>query len=157
MKYLVLLSTAILMLSACKNDDKQAGKQEKAAQGDSVLALDLFEKPDTVKGCGSFFTHDPVDTTTGEDVKYIFASNLVDFGMIRVNNKDVYLNMLPEEAKEDSANNSYIDVYEGSGYKLILKIQQVENYDKGGFFKGTLEIISGDLRKTYNVYGHAGC
>lgn len=135
--------------------DTAAGKPITTPKGPTAFVLNFFSSiPDTIDGCGSFFTYDTLETAND---RYIFLSNLDEFAMIRVNGQFVYLNRNIAESRELDPGSSYVEVFEGSGYKTILTVQKTKSYGEGGFYKGTLEVIRGKERITLRVHGEMGC
>ena len=109
--------------------------------------------PDTIDGCGEFFTY---DTTQLANDRYIFLCNLTDFAIIRIKGKEFYLKI--DSTESDQTNDkSYIALYKGHGYKVILSIERVKTYDEGGLYTGTLSILGEKMRRTFKVQGEAGC
>lgn len=121
---------------------------------DTTFKLDFFKSlPDTIDGCGEYFTY---DTSKVSRDKYIFLSNLSDFAIIKINGKDIYLNKDTTESKEIN-DKSYIAVYRGQGYKAVLTVKKTKNYDEGGFYSGTLQIVGDNFKAIFKVHGEAGC
>lgn len=163
-----LFLLALYILTACSNNTATSQLSEKADTvntdtsksystefpTDSDIKLDYFRSiPNTIDGCGEFFTYNTNEF--GKD-KFIFLSNITSFAIIKVEEKDIYLNIDKEESREINET-SYISVYKGDGYKAILNITQTKAYDEGGFYSGTLQIIHGDKTVTFHVHGEAGC
>jgi hypothetical protein len=124
------------------------------SEGNTTIKLDFFKEiPDTISGCGESFTY---DTTKVTKDSYIFLSNLTEFAIIKINRKDIYLKRDTIESKIIN-DKSYIAVYENNDYKTILTIKQNKTYDEGGFYSGTLQIISKKISTTFKVHGEAGC
>ena len=124
------------------------------AKGDTTFKLDFFDEiPDTISGCGEYFTY---DTSKVEKGRYIFLSNLTEFAIIKINGKDIYLKRDTTESKEINGK-SYIAVYKCRDYKAVLTIKQTKTYDEGGAYSGTLQIIGEKINTTFKVHGEAGC
>lgn len=125
-----------------------------AIPADTTFRLDFFQAiPDTIDGCGEFFTYDTSQIKNGQ---YIFLSNLTSFAILKINGKDVFLSRDEKESKEIDDSN-YIVVYKGQRLKAILTIRKAEAYDEGGLYFGTLEIISNKVKATFKVRGESGC
>ncbi|HYK56850.1 MAG TPA: hypothetical protein VEV15_10310, partial [Flavisolibacter sp.] len=152
MTKLAFILLALLTLTSCTSNDQtnekfQAGDTGKTdakkhiiadLNKDTTFKLNFFAAvPDTIDGCGEYFTY---DTSKFAKDKYIFLSNLTEFAVIKINGKDLYLNRDTTESKEIN-DKSYIAVYQGEGYKAILKVKQTKTYDEGGFYSGTLQVI----------------
>lgn len=159
---------ALLILASCTNQDtakERAQNDDTINTGidtqavsfppiDTTFKPDFFDAiPDTIDGCGEYFTYDTIQEAKD---KYIFLSNLTGFAIIKVRGNFIFLDKDTAESKEINSK-SYIAVYRGQGYKAVLKVKQVKAYDEGGFYSGTLEIISDKKKITYKVHGQAGC
>jgi hypothetical protein len=152
----ILLS--FFIISGHKNIDRSKTaviKQITAvSQGDTTFKLEFFrEIPDTIDGCGEYFTY---DTNRISKNRYIFLSNLTEFAIIKINDRNIYLKRDSLESKEIN-DKSYIAVYKGHYYKAVLKIKQTKTYDEGGSYSGTLQIIGKNINRTFKVHGEAGC
>ena len=156
---------AVAVLAACTSHDKKSNKPQPvtsketaikegtSSRGSANFKLDYFKKiPDTIDGCGEYITYD----TSTLAHKYIFLSNLSDFAIIKVNGKDIYLTR-DSVASKTINNKNYISVYKGHGYKAILTVRETEAFDEGGFYKGTLQIISDKTFVMFKVKGQVGC
>lgn len=159
---------AAFILTSCTNDNVTTVNSQKIDADkddttkpvavsyniDTAFKLDFFEAiPDTIDGCGEYFTYELNEIAND---KYIFLSNLTDLAIIKIKGNDVYLKKDLIESKEID-DKSYIAVYKGQGYKAILTIHQTKNYDEGGLYSGTLEIIGDKIKATFKVHGEAGC
>jgi hypothetical protein len=161
---------SVFILTAFANDKSRPDKVQKmdilrkaeikmytsieVLKNDTVFKLDFFKSiPDTISGCGDYFTY---DTTKVADDKYIFLSNLTEFAIIRIKGRVIYLNKDNKQSRELSKD-SYIEVFKTKGYKAILRVKKLKTYDEGGFYKGTLEMISDPIRAIFKVHGEAGC
>jgi hypothetical protein len=159
---------SFLIFSGCANNDSIGKFSQKkdtlktiipkqiavVPLGDTAFKLDFFDAiPDTINGCGEYFTHDTSNVTKD---RYIFLSNLTEFAIIKINGKDIYLKRYSIESKEIN-DKSYIAVYKGQDYKAVLTIKQAKTYDEGGFYSGTLQIIGDKINATFKVHGEAGC
>jgi hypothetical protein len=142
------------------NDTLSAPNKKQVAklELDTAFRLDFFEAiPDTLTGCGEYFTYDTIPVTdSANNNKYIFLSNLTDFAIIKIKGIDIYLKKDTSESKEID-DKSYVAVYKGQHYKAILSIKQIKAYDEGGFYSGTLQIISDKINAVFKVHGEAGC
>lgn len=87
---------------------------------------------------------------------YIFLSNLSSFGIIKVNGKNVFLEKDSINSKEISKV-EYLEIYSGDGYKATLKIKVINQYDEGGFCRGTLKIKKNNKETEYIIKGESGC
>lgn len=158
----------LVILTSCTNQDTTSNSAHKSntiktytvkqtvtvSPIDTTFTLDVFKAvPDTIDGCGEYFTY---DTSKVESNEYVFLSNLSEFAIIKIRGKDIYLNRDTTESKEINEK-SYEAVYKGQGYKAILKVKQTRTYDEGGFYSGTLEIIGDKKRATFKVHGETGC
>jgi hypothetical protein len=141
-----------------RNDDTlntNGSKQmDSVIKDDHTIKLDFFnEIPDTISGCGEFFTYDTSAVTKG---RYIFLSNLAEFAIIKINGKSIYLIKDTIESKVIDDKN-YIEVFKSQEYKVVLTIKQAKTYDEGGFYYGTLQIIGVKTNALFKVHGEAGC
>ena len=153
MTKLILFLFSLIMLTGCGNSNNSS-KQIAISKVDSTFKLDFFNAiPDTLNGCGEYFTYDTTAVTRG---RYVFLSNLTGFAIIKINGNDIYLKRDSSESKEIN-DKSYIAVYKGQNYKAILTIKQEKSYDEGGFYSGTLQIIGDKINVTFKVHGESGC
>jgi hypothetical protein len=164
---LAILFFAIIIFIACNENSRttKVGKSDSLPKNDTVKnevatkknsypELDFFQSiPDTIEGCSELFTY---DTTKMDRNAYIFASNLTSFAIIRIKGKYIYLNK-NRQASRNLSDSSYIEVFEGNGYKAVLTVAKITGYDEGGFYKGTLEIAKGEMRNVLKVHGTSGC
>ena len=153
----------MLLLTNCTSNDSTkttAANTKDSIQGNLPgspnnvnLKLDYFESlPDTINGCGEYFTYD----STEFKKKYIFLSNLSQFAIIKIDGKEIYLTK-DSIASKVTNDDSYVAVYKGEGYRVVLTMKQTEAYDEGGFYAGTLLIITADKTESFNIHGEAGC
>ncbi len=151
----------LIIASACNDDDAspQPGAIDSVVLVDEAvpainLELDVFEAiPDTIDGCGDFYTYDSIPP---KDNRYVFLSNMTDFAVMKIEGREIYLKKNERESREITPAH-FISVFEGEGYKAILEARITEQYDEGGFYKGKLQIISQDQKVIYNVHGQSGC
>jgi hypothetical protein len=165
----LLFSILFLFSFSCQNNENHSNGLSKPNSSDSsktdstpvkikndVIAfpLEIFESvPDTIDGCGDYYTYDSIKL---DDQRYLFLSNLVDFALIKVNGKLIYLKKLEAESKEDGEDH-FVSVFEGNGYRIKLNARKVESYDEGGLYKGQLEITAPDFKAVIPVHGETGC
>jgi len=160
-KLLTLYLLGLLILSCKKNEkadlkvkDSNFDSIEKTSSSVSDLKLDVFKTiPDSLYGCGEYFT---LENEKDESVNYIFISNLTDFAIIKVKNKNIFLEKDTLKSKE-SSNGIFNEEYSGNGYKAILKTKLIKEYDEGGLYKGTLKILKNNKEKVFNIKGESGC
>ena len=147
---------ALLIFTSCTRNAhiNRSAQTSNTVKTDTGLKIDFFETvPDKIKGCGEYFTY---DTSSFENRRYVFLSNLSDFALIKVNGKEIVL--YKDRTKSESINNrNYVAVYKGQGYTAVLRMKQTEAYDEGGFYSGTLEIFGSGTNGTFKVHGEAGC
>lgn len=165
MKKLNFIFLSVLILAGCTNtgttdnpDKKGAARTDIAgpavADADTRLIPGFFNAiPDTIDGCGEYFTF---DTCRLADNRYIFLSNISEFAIIRIEGKDIYLNKDTVESR-DMPDKSYIAIYEGHGYKAVLNVILTKKYDEGGFYLGALQITGDKIKATFKVHGTSGC
>lgn len=121
---------------------------------DTSIVLDYFPAiPDTIDGCGEYFSNQADEV---KNDRYVFISNLSEFAMIRIKGKNIFLQKNIKESKEIDEK-TYVAVYEGEGYKAILKVRQTKGYDEGGFYTGNLEIMEKGKSSVIAVHGETGC
>lgn len=147
----------VITLVSCHKNEKNE-KNEKIDNEKSlnknVLKLDFFKTvPDTIDGCGEYFT---LENEKSDNQNYIFLSNLTSFAIIKVDGKNVFLEKDTINSKEISKN-EYLEIYNGNGYKATLKTKIIEQYDEGGFCKGTLKIKNTINETEYKIKGETGC
>lgn len=165
MKRSLLFIVILVSLFACADNDTStlpATKEETARKPDSTLTpqaklpakLDAFASvPDTIDGCGDYYAAESDSATKGN---YIFLSNMTEFAIIRVDGKNIFLKKNKDLSKEITPSH-FISVFEGNGYKATLEAKIAEQYDEGGFYKGTLEIAAGNEKQVIKVHGETGC
>jgi hypothetical protein len=165
MKQIFLFSAIMLAFcTSCADSDSTTTAEtpeETTRSSDSTVTqvklpgkLDEFATiPDTIDGCGDYYAVENDSATKGN---YIFLSNISEFAIIRVEGKDIYLKKNDSLSKEITPDH-FISVFEGSGLKVTLEAKIVDQYDEGGFYKGTLEIDTGTEKRVINVHGESGC
>jgi len=92
--------------------------------------------PETISSPGEFYTY---DTTKIAENKYIFLTNLVEYVIIKVNSRHIYLK---KEYEKCSAlpDDTFKDIFSGNGYKIIFIHKKIEHNDGVIYERGTLEI-----------------
>ncbi|MFK7059998.1 hypothetical protein [Flavobacterium oreochromis] len=154
MKNKLLHTFLIITLISCNKNGKSEIIENDKAKNKTVFKLDFFKTiPDTIDGCGDYFT---LENEKSVDQNYIFLSNLSSFAIIKVNGKNVFLEKDTINSKEISKN-EYIEIYSGNGYKATLKTKMIKQYDEGGFCKGTLKINNKSEEIEYKIKGEFGC
>lgn len=98
---------------------------------------------------GEFYSY---DTTKLADNKYIFLSTLTNYGVIKINGKDVYL-----DKKHDKCvallNDTYKDVYVGNGFSVIITHKLIDSNNGVSNEIGTLEIKNSKYQAAYKIHG----
>lgn len=145
-KHLIIITVIISVLSCKKNSKNDITTDN--------LNLEVFKIiPDTIDGCGEYFK---MENEKEGSQNFIFLSNLTNFGIIKINNKNIFLKRDTLKSKEMTNGNIYEEYYDKE-YKVILKTKIIEKYDEGGFFKGTLKIKKNNNEKEFKVKGTSGC
>lgn len=168
MKIVTSILLSLLVFTKCTSTDQvnenpqntgstktKTAKKEKANTANMAgFKLDFFTSiPGDIDGCGEFFTY---DTSTVDDKHYIFLSDMSDLAIIRIKGKDVHLKKNKKQSKVINKLTS-VDVYYGSGYKVILRKKEEKMVDELYEYTGTMQIIGKKIKVTYKVHGEGGC
>lgn len=147
----ILFAIAITgWLFGCSNSSK-SGSEEKEGR---KISLDYFQSiPDTIDGCSELYTYDTTDYKTR---RYIFVSNVSEFGIIQIDGKLIYLKVIPDESKETS-NDEFVSVFANDNYKVVLKTKKLTSSDEVSFNKGELRITRKKTDVVFKVHGESGC
>ena len=159
------------VLASCGQNDATRKKDNAETQKDSIkpqltgepikidstsFNLEFFKStPDTIEGCGDYYTY---DTTKAVEGRYILLSNMSEFAIIKVNGETIFLirdRTQPEELDEHKLR----EVYRSKELELTLSVTQTKMYDEGAFYEGILEVIHHKLKikKIIRVHGQTGC
>lgn len=136
-----------------KKDIKRRDYKNANTKNDDQINLDFFKSiPDTLDGCLYTFNYDSISLPE----KHILLSNGSNINIIKINNKEIYLNKDTINTKQIS-NSFYKEVYFNNEYKLILNIEELNSIDETSLYKGTLEISNKKFKKRYKIKGEGGC
>jgi hypothetical protein len=159
MKKILSALLVLLALASCSNDaaDQKAGAIKKTGTKNeqdkkSNVKLDLFSMPSFIDGCAELLTY---DTCKAED-KYVFASDYGDNVIIKIKGKEIKLKRDTAESKRPNEKN-YIDVYRGNGYKVVMHLKIIKQYEEAAELKGTLQITGNKTEATFKIRGTSGC
>jgi hypothetical protein len=117
----------------------------------SQINISFFDTiPETISPkMGEFYSY---DTTKLADNKYIFLTTLTNYGVIKINGKDVYL-----DKKHDKCvallNDTYKDVYVGNGFSVIMTHKLIDSNNGVSNEIGTLEIKNSKYQAAYKIHG----
>jgi hypothetical protein len=116
--------------------------------GQSATELELMDDfPIKIDGGCSFFTF---DTTSLDNGKYIFVINAHKAAFFRRNSEYVFVHHVKRQLKR----NGYVDLFDGSGYKVVLDItkrQEISEYNVE--CTGVLKIFQKNKTTTIAVHG----
>lgn len=141
--FLVIIGSILL---SCNNQQAKSKKQ-------TNLDLENFsELPKSIDGCSEIYS---LDSTKFSRKEYVFASNLTEFAVIKLDGNEVRLQIEYEGKNEES--NEFVSIFKSDSYTVTIKTKKIIEYDEGGIYEGTLELKQGDKKKVYNIYGESGC
>ena len=144
------------LFSCNKNGESKKIEKDQTFKPNENLEvkLDFFKTvPDTIDGCGEYFT---IESEKDDSENYIFLSNLSSFAIIKVNGENIFLEKDTIKSK-DISKDEYLEIYRGNGYEATLKAKFIKMYDEGGFCKGTLKINDSRKETEYKIKGSSGC
>lgn len=155
---------AVVVLTCCDNNDKAVNKKAKPGTARKTGAnkqqekkgpfkLDLFAAPASIDGCSETFTY---DTCKPDNYRYVFVSDYGDNHFIKVKGKQIRLKKDSSPSNELNTKN-YISVYHGGGFKVVLKLKVVEQYEEAAMYKGTIQITGNKTDATFKIHGVGGC
>lgn len=159
MKKIIFVLFTLVFFTCCTTNDEsitdkaKAGSSRKTGGKKGSIKLDFFPAPAIVDGCSATFTYDTCKKNNG---KYLFVSDYGDNNFIKIKGKQIRLKKDTAESKEINETN-YIDVYRGGGYKVILKLKIVKQYDEAADYKGTLQVTGNKAESTFKIHGVGGC
>jgi hypothetical protein len=120
------------------------------ATDSSNIKLDFFNTiPETISKMGEFYSY---DTTKLADNKYIFLTNLTEYAIIKVNNKDIYL-LKDYDKCLSLSENTFKDVFSGNGFTIIFTHQLVDHNNGLSFETGTVEIRNSKYKNLFKIHG----
>ena len=115
----------------------------------SNIWLDFFDTiPETISNTGEFYTY---DTTKIAEKRYIFLTNLTEYAIIKINNKDVYLLKDYDKCIALPAN-TFKDVFSGNGFTIIF-IHKGDSKDGVSYETGTLDIQNSKHQALFKIHG----
>lgn len=145
MRLSFLIVIGILLLS-CNSKQTKSEKQIN-------LDLESFSTlPESIDGCGELYSLDSIQFSKKE---YVFASNLAEFAVIKLNGKDIHLQVESEGKNEET--DGFVSIFKSKNYTVIVRTRKIIEYDEGGIYEGTIELQQGDKKKIYAIYGESGC
>ncbi len=116
----------------------------------SNIKLNFFDTiPETIGSSGEFYTY---DTTKLAPNKYIFLTSLVEYAIIKVKGKDIYLKKEYEKCVA-LPGDTFKDIYTGNSYMVIFIHKIIKHNDGVTNEIGTLEIKNSKHNVTINVHG----
>lgn len=116
----------------------------------SSIILDFFDTiPETISDSGEFYTYDTTKLTSNS---YVFLTNLVEFAIIKIKGKDIYLAKEHEKCSVLDEN-TFKDVFSGNGYTITFIHNKIENNNGATYERGTLEIENVKNKVTIEIHG----
>jgi len=152
MKKTILL-LGILTLVSCRKEEGRTDLPEVVAGKDFELEIMDSVPQSLLDGCGEFLTHDSIK---GIAVNYLFVSDLVANGLIRIDGKNIDLQRDSIKSQAIDKDND-IQYFKNDSIELILELKVIEKYDEGSFNQGVLTVIKNRIKKRYKVKGDSGC
>jgi hypothetical protein len=116
----------------------------------SLILEFLTPLPDTIEGCSGLYAMDPSFLKEG---MYLFATNVSQFGIIRLNGRDIYLQLVRQKGTPEGE----LLFRGGGGYEVRIKTQRTKQVDEVGTYEGTLQILYKGKQRTYKIWGELGC
>jgi hypothetical protein len=113
--------------------------------------------PTDIDGCSESFS---TDTASLKDEHYIAVTNFAELGFIRDHGKLLRLTKSSGgRGFEDSPKFGDIveTIFEGQGYRLIIRTKSKQISDELYIEIGTIEIDHGKSKEMMNVVGESGC
>jgi len=136
--------------------EKTSSKQTSIIK-DEPINVSFLNGSESIDGCGEYIID--INDTIGSQ-KYLFVSNLSEFGIINLDGKKrkLYRDTIESKLINDK---EYVSVYKNNQYKVILNLLLKEAHDEGGIYKGKMIItrteknVKKSLEKT--IHGECGC
>ena len=152
MKLITFFALSFLVLSC---SEKTSIKD--SIKIDEPINVSFLSGSENINGCGEYIID--INDSIGSQ-KYLFVSNLSEFGIINLDGKKRKLYRDTIESKLIS-DKEYVSVYENYQYKVILSLILEEAHDEGGIYQGKMTITrkekSIEKRVEKSVHGECGC
>jgi len=153
MKSITFFALSLLILSC---SEKTSSKQTSFIK-DEPINVSFLNGSESIDGCGEYIID--IKDTIGSQ-KYLFVSNLSEFGIINLDGKKrkLYRDTIESKLINDK---EYVSVYKNNQYKVILNLLLKEAHDEGGIYKGKMIItrteknVKKSVEKT--IHGECGC
>ena len=116
----------------------------------STIRLNFFDTiPETISSPAEFYTY---DTTELKDKKYIFLTNLVEYAILKIKGRDIYLKKGYEKSME-LPENTFKEVFAGNGYSVIFIHKKIKHNDGATYETGTLDIKNSEHQTIIKIHG----
>ena len=116
----------------------------------SNIELDFFDTiPETISSPGEFYTYDTIKLVSN---KYIFLTDLVEYAIIKMKGRDIYLRK-EHKKRLELREKTYKDVFSGNGYVIIFIHKEIEHSNGATYEIGTLEIKNSKHQTTTKIHG----
>jgi hypothetical protein len=116
----------------------------------SSIKLDFFDTiPETISSPGDFYTF---DTTELKGSKYIFLTNRVEYAILKIKGRDIYLKKDYEKSIELSEN-TFKEVFAGNGYSVIFIHKNIKHNNGATYETGTLDITNSNHQTLIKIHG----
>lgn len=151
-KCIFFIVTMLAIVSCRKKEDDVVTT---AAPIGKDFELELIDSvPQTLlDGCGEYLTHDSIK---GIAVSYLFVSDLVANGMIRIDGENIDLKRDSIHSRNMDRDQS-IQYFTNDSVEVILRLKAIERYEEGSFNQGILTVTKNRVKRTYKVKGDSGC
>lgn len=149
MKLLTFFIMSFLFLSCSK---KTGAKQTSSKLAEPII-ISFLNGSEDIDGCGEYIID--VNDTIGSQ-KYLFLSNLSEFGIVNLDDKKqkLYKDTIESKLINDK---EYLSVYKNAEYKVKLNLSLEKSYDEGGIYQGKMTVIKGEKQIEKKVHGACGC
>lgn len=149
----IFFTIAMLAVVSCRKKEDDIVTTAAPIGKDFELEL-LDSVPQTLlDGCGEYLTHDSIK---GIAVSYLFVSDLVANGMIRIDGENIDLQRDSVHSRNMDRDQS-LQYFTNDSVEVIIRLKAIERYDEGSFNQGILTVTKNRVKKSYKVKGDSGC
>lgn len=149
----IFFTVALLAMVSCRKKEDDIVTTVAPMAKDFELEL-IDSVPQTLlDGCGEYLTHDSIK---GIAVSYLFVSDLVTNGMIRIDGENIDLQRDSIRSRNTDRDQS-IQYFTNDSVEVIIRLKAIERYDEGSFNQGILTVTKNRVKKSYKVKGDSGC
>jgi hypothetical protein len=114
------------------------------------IKLDYFDTiPETISKPAEFYTY---DTTQLKGDKYIFLTDLVEYAILKIRGKDIYLRKEHEKCLALSED-TFKDVFAGNSYSVIFIHKKVDHNNGTTYETGSLDIKNSKYQVLIKIHG----